>query len=107
MQLKSKLRNSHLKNYEQRQKLSIPILNDFKTWLDKNICKIAKDSLTYTAMFYALNQWDTLIRYCDDGQLYISNILAENAIRPLAIGRRNWFSVILQRVLMPVLLAIV
>jgi len=90
MQLKSKLRNSHLKNYEQRQKLSIPILNDFKTWLDKNICKIAKDSLTYTAMFYALNQWDTLIRYCDDGQLYISNILAENAIRPLAIGRRNW-----------------
>jgi len=95
------------KRYEQRQKLSIPILNDFKTWLDKNICKIAKDSLTYTAMFYALNQWDTLIRYCDDGQLYISNILAENAIRPLAIGRRNWFSVILQRVLMPVLLAIV
>jgi hypothetical protein len=41
-------------------------------------------------MYYTLNQWETLIRYCDNGELRISNILAENAIRPLAIGRRNW-----------------
>jgi transposase len=33
---------------------------------------------------------DTLTGYCDNGHLRISNILAENAIRPLAIGRRNW-----------------
>ena len=41
-------------------------------------------------MYYTLNQWETLIRYCENGDLRISNILAENAIRPLAIGRRNW-----------------
>ena len=28
--------------------------------------------------------------YCEDGQLHISNALAENAIRPFAVGRRNW-----------------
>jgi hypothetical protein len=76
--------------YLQRQLLSLPILEDLQCWLEKNISKLPKDSLTYTAMYYTLNQWETLIRYCDNGELRISNILAENAIRPLAIGRRNW-----------------
>ncbi len=76
--------------YKQRQQLSIPILKDLKTWVEKNINKHPKDSLTYKAMYYTLNQWDTLTGYCEDGNLCISNILAENAIRPLAIGRRNW-----------------
>ena len=41
-------------------------------------------------MGYALNQWESLIGYCNDGHCHISNILAENAIRPVALGRRNW-----------------
>ena len=41
-------------------------------------------------MNYTLNQWDLLIGYCNDGNLNISNALAENAIRPFAVGRRNW-----------------
>ncbi|AWY00492.1 hypothetical protein A8139_11190 [Marinomonas primoryensis] len=49
-----------------------------------------KDQLTYRAIRYALNQWETLTGYCQDGQLHISNVLAENAIRPFAIGRKNW-----------------
>jgi transposase len=76
--------------YQKRQLLSLPILKDLKAWLEKNISKLAKGSLTYTAIYYTLNQWDTLTGYCDNGHLRISNILAENAIRPLAIGRRNW-----------------
>lgn len=76
--------------YPQRQQLSLPILKDLKDWLEKNISKLPKGSLTYTAMYYTLNQWDTLVGYCGNGHLRISNILAENAIRPLAIGRRNW-----------------
>ncbi len=86
---KIKSRSSQ-ERYEQRQQLSLPILKDLKSWLEKNISKLPKDSLTYTAMYYTLNQWETLIRYCENGDLRISNILAENAIRPLAIGRRNW-----------------
>ena len=39
-----------------RQELSIPVLNDFKQWLDKNVTKVVKKSLTRTAIEYALNQ---------------------------------------------------
>jgi len=46
-----------------------------------------KGSLTRKAMDYTLNQWDTLIDYCERGDLQISNVLAENAIRPFAIGK--------------------
>lgn len=75
---------------QQRQKLSKPLLDDFKDWLEKNISRVPKNSLTYKAIYYSLNQWDLLVGYCDDGQLNISNALAENAIRPFAIGRKNW-----------------
>ncbi len=49
-----------------------------------------KGSLTRKAMEYTLNQWTTLIGYCERGDLQISNVLAENAIRPFAIGRKAW-----------------
>jgi transposase len=73
-----------------RQELSIPVLNDLKQWLDKSVAKVVKNSLTRKAIDYALNQWSTLTGYCDDGHLNISNVLAENAIRPFAIGRKAW-----------------
>ena len=75
---------------QQRQQLSQPLLDDFKQWLDANHTRVLKDSLTYEAMRYALNQWDYLTGYCENGHLNISNALAENAIRPFAVGRRNW-----------------
>lgn len=74
----------------QRQRLSKPVLDDLKAWLEKHIRRVPKDSLTWTAMNYTLNQWDLLLGYCEDGRLHISNALAENAIRPFAVGRRNW-----------------
>ncbi|NPU92110.1 MAG: transposase [Gammaproteobacteria bacterium] len=68
-----------------------PVLKDFHQWLQANQSRIPKDSLTYDAIRYALNQWPILTGYCEeDGRLYISNALAENAIRPFAVGRRNW-----------------
>lgn len=39
---------------------------------------------------YALNQWDALTRYCEQGYLAIDNNAAERAVRPCAIGRKNW-----------------
>ena len=39
---------------------------------------------------YTLNQRETLYRYLDDGWLKPDNNTAENAIRPLALGRKNW-----------------
>lgn len=42
------------------------------------------------AVQYALNNWTALTRYCDDGDLAIDNNLAENALRGIAVGRKNW-----------------
>src|SRR5690625_4736510 len=49
-----------------------------------------KGSLTRIAMEYTLNQWNYLVGYCKRGDLNISNALAENAIRPFALGRKAW-----------------
>ncbi len=51
---------------------------------------MAKGSLTRKALDSTLNQWPKLIRYCEHGDLNISNVLAENAIRPFVIGRKAW-----------------
>jgi len=76
--------------YRVRQEKSLPLLATFKTWLEANVSKVLKGSLTRKAMDYTLNQWDTLVGYCERGDLYISNVLAENAIRPFAVGRKAW-----------------
>ena len=74
----------------QRQRLSLPVLDDLHAWLQANARRVPKDSLTAKAIQYTLNQWEHLVKYCDDGRVHISNALAENAIRPFAVGRRNW-----------------
>ena len=76
--------------YRARQALSVPKLEAFKEWLMKHQCRVLTGSLTRKAIDYALNQWDFLTGYCDDGHLPISNALAENAIRPFAVGRKAW-----------------
>jgi transposase len=42
------------------------------------------------ALSYALNQWPTLVRFLDHGEVEIDNNLVENAIRPTAVGKKNW-----------------
>jgi transposase len=42
------------------------------------------------AISYALNQWPTLVRFLDHGEVEIDNNLVENAIRPTAVGKKNW-----------------
>jgi transposase len=71
----------------QRQQLAQPVLGDLKTWLQANASRVPKDSLTYKAIQYTLNQWDYLVGYLNDGRLRISNAQAENAIRPFAVGQ--------------------
>ena len=83
--------------YTYRQEHSVQKLEELRQWLTKHAPKVEKDSLTRKAMNYTLNQWPKLIRYCDDGSLRINNILAENAIRPFAVGRKAWLCVTRRR----------
>lgn len=69
--------------------LAGPVLKDLKAWLENNLTRAPKDSLIGKAIAYTLNQWDLLTGYLADGRLRISNALAENAIRPFAVGRKN------------------
>jgi transposase len=76
--------------YQVRQQLSVPILAEIKTWLDRSLPHVPPTSKTGQALAYLNSQWHKLIRYCDDGRLAIDNNACENAIRPFVIGRRNW-----------------
>lgn len=74
----------------ERQEESIPILNEMKTWLDHELLKVTPRSPIGQAIGYTLNLWSLLIKYAYDGKLEIDNNLVENAIRPLALGRKNY-----------------
>jgi transposase len=81
---------SAVEKFQQRCKRSLPVLKKLKAYLEDNQHKVPKDGLTGKAMTYLSNQWGKLMVYCSNGELNISNILAENAIRPFVIGRKAW-----------------
>jgi transposase len=73
--------------YRIRQEKSVPLLNQFKTWLHESAPNVLPESLLGKALSYALNQWASAIRYCDDGRLDIDNNRSERAIKPFVMGR--------------------
>ena len=85
-----------IKEYSEEEKKRIrlekskPILEEMKAWLDKEGSRHPVKSLGGKAIHYALNEWEFLIRYLEDGRLNISNAFVERAIRPFTIGRKNW-----------------
>jgi len=76
--------------YCLRQEKSKPLMDDLKQWCDGNVAKTTKDSALGKAFRYTINQWDTLERYLEDGNLQIDNNAAERHIKPFVIGRKNW-----------------
>jgi transposase len=73
-----------------REEHATPLLEEYKTWLDKSIQQVPPKSALGKALAYSLNQWPKLIRYLEDGELNIDNNRAERAIKPFVIGRKNW-----------------
>ncbi len=71
-----------------RQQESLPLLNDFKRWLD-SMHVLPKGALGQ-AITYAKNQWPKLLTYLEDGRISIDNNVTERDIRPFATGRKNW-----------------
>jgi transposase len=77
-----------------RQQLAVPRLEEFKSWLESQQASrggpVLPKSPTGQAITYALNQWDALTVYTSDGNLAIDNNASENALRRIALGRKNW-----------------
>lgn len=73
-----------------RQAQAVPKLAALKIAFEATLGKISGKSSLAQALRYALSRWPSLTRYTTDGRLEISNNAAERAIRPLAVGRKNW-----------------
>jgi transposase len=73
-----------------RKKEAEPILREFKAWMEGRLPQTPPKGLLGKALSYALNHWHKLIRYLEDGRIPIDNNMAENAIRPFVVGRKNW-----------------
>jgi hypothetical protein len=67
-----------------------PLFDDLRRWLEHALTQLAPKSETAAAIHYALGLWDALRRYLDDGRIELDNMIAERALRPVAIGRRNY-----------------
>lgn len=74
--------------FRRRLELEKPVLEAFWCWLEK--LTVLKGSALGKAVTYAINQRPYMENYLLDGRLSISNNAAENAIRPFAVGRKNW-----------------
>ena len=73
-----------------RMEKAKPKLDALAAWFDEQLKLIPGKSELAKAIRYARSRWEALTRYCAGGRLEISNNAAENAIRPLALGRKNW-----------------
>ncbi|KVZ32118.1 IS66 family transposase [Burkholderia ubonensis] len=73
-----------------RQEKSVPLLATIKTWMTDKLATLSKKSDLAKAIRYSLNQWDALALYCEEGRAEISNALAENALRCVSLGRKNF-----------------
>jgi transposase len=76
-----------------RQRHAKPVAEALHAWLSEQRPKLAKADITAKAIDYSLSNWRGLTRYLDDGNVPIDNNAAENAVRPLAVGRKNWLFV--------------
>ena len=76
--------------YRIRQEKSLPLLSELQHWLKDNITQVLPKSLIGKAITYTVVRWAKLYRYTQNGILEIDNNLVENAIRPVALGRKNY-----------------
>jgi transposase len=79
--------------YAERQRCAVPILKDFRTWLDVQALAVLPKSALGEAVGYTLRHWDALCRYTEAGYLEASNNFAERCMRTVAVGRKAFLFV--------------
>lgn len=75
---------------QQRLKISYPTICLFEKWMEETYVKVLPKSMLANAIEYTHSLLPRLSRYVNDGRINIDNNLIENAIRPLALGRKNY-----------------
>lgn len=78
------------KRREIRLREGKPILDKFWTFADQGATEALPNSMLGKAFDYAIKNRDRAMVFLEDGRVEITNAVVENAIRPFAVGRRNW-----------------
>lgn len=73
-----------------RRQEAMPVLQGLKAWLQENYTQVLPKSPIGKAIAYSLPRWERLSLYTTDGRLQLDNNTIENAMRPLALGRKNF-----------------
>jgi transposase len=84
---------SDAQRLQMRQDLAVPILGQFRQWLESQRPGVLPKSPMGEAIGYALNNWEALRRYTEAGFLAIDNNIAEREMKRIAIGRKNWLTI--------------
>ncbi|MBK9386608.1 MAG: transposase [Planctomycetes bacterium] len=73
-----------------RSKEAAPLIEGFHEWLQSVADRNLPGGAVSQAIHYALNRWDKLKKYLQDGRLPIDNNAAERTMKHVAVGRKNW-----------------
>jgi transposase len=76
--------------FAMRVEKTVPSMMAFKEWLQKEVSMVLPKSVIGNAFSYFLDQWPFFKPFMTDKRIELSNILIENAIRPVALGRKNF-----------------
>ena len=74
----------------KRNEQARPIMEAMKVWMETEGVKFGPSTQMGKAFTYAYTRWDNMMHYLDDGRLLLDNNLAENEIRPITLGRKNY-----------------
>ena len=74
----------------ERKKLASEVFDDLKALMDESRTQYATRSAMGIAIEYLYTYWDSLTRYIECYEATPDNNIAENAIRPFVLGRKNW-----------------
>jgi transposase len=72
-----------------RQQKTRPLAEALKAWLEKTLARLAGGATIANVIRYALNRWDGLVRFLDDGRIEIDSNTVERSMRPIALSRKN------------------
>ena len=81
---------SYEERYKKRNELARPIMLSFEKWMEKTYPTVLPKNRMGEAISYSYALWPRMKNYLKDGRLKIDNNLAENALRPIALSRKNF-----------------
>lgn len=73
-----------------RKEQTVPLMQSLYDWIQARMKTLSVHAETAKAFAYMLKQWDALNEYCHNGEVEIDNNIGENALRSVAVGRKNY-----------------